>query len=134
MIQRLIFGIIFWKYFFRAYKFLKIVQKFRRISSPSFFNFRFFSIKSQSQAKLAKKITHFTIQFRSKNHNHFTNLMKIICSRNTAKNIWLYKCSSMWEKTFALHHFLTSKNYILEELWKQMSVYLRKKIFVPKTW
>ena len=29
-------------------------------------NFRFSSRKSQSQQKLSKKITHFTIQFRSK--------------------------------------------------------------------
>ena len=27
------------------------------------------------------------------------------------------------EKIFALHHFLTPKNYILEAPWKQMSVY-----------
>ena len=27
------------------------------------------------------------------------------------------------EKKFALHHFLAPKNYILEALWKQMSVY-----------
>ena len=38
------------------------------------FNFRFFSSKSQSQQKLAKKITHFTIKFRSKNLTYFTNL------------------------------------------------------------
>ena len=33
------------------------------------------------------------------------------------------------EKIFVLHHFLTPKNYILETLWKQMSVsiYLLKK-------
>ena len=30
------------------------------------------------------------------------------------------------EKTFALHHFLTPKNYFLEALWKQMSVYFCK--------
>ena len=42
-------------------------------------NFRFSGRKSQSQQKLAKKVTHFTIQFRSKNIPHFTNL-------STAKN------------------------------------------------
>ena len=30
--------------------------------------------KSQSQQKIAKKITHFTIQFRLKDLTHFTNL------------------------------------------------------------
>ena len=39
-----------------------------------FFNFGFSSRKSQSQQKLAKKITHFTIKFCSKNFTHFANL------------------------------------------------------------
>ena len=39
-----------------------------------FLIFKFFSRKYQSQQKLAKKITHFTIQFRSKNLTHFTNI------------------------------------------------------------
>ena len=134
MIQNLIFGIIFWKYFFRAYNFFIIVQKFRWISSPSFSNFRFFSINSQSQAKLAKRITHFTIQFRSKNHNHFMNLMKIICSRNTAKNLWLYKCSSVSEKNICSAPFLDAQELHSWRTLKAMSVYLRKKIFLPKTW
>ena len=38
------------------------------------FNFTFSNRKSQSQQKLAKRITHFTIQFCSKNLPHFTNL------------------------------------------------------------
>ena len=56
-----------------------------------FFNFRFSSRKSQSQQKLAKKMTYFTTKFRSKNLTHFTNLNSLdiekICSRNTAKNL-----------------------------------------------
>ena len=39
-----------------------------------FLNFGFSSRKSQSQQKLAKKITHFIIQFCSKNLTHFANL------------------------------------------------------------
>ena len=37
-------------------------------------NFRFSGTKSQSQQKLAKRITHFPIQFRSINLIHFVNL------------------------------------------------------------
>ena len=40
----------------------------------SLFYFKFSSRKSQNQQKLAKKITHFTIKFRSKNLTHFRNL------------------------------------------------------------
>ena len=39
--------------------------------------FKFCTRKSQSQQKLAKKITHFTIQFRSKYLTHFTNLSSL---------------------------------------------------------
>ena len=67
------------------------------------FYFRFFSKKSQSQQKLAKKITHFTIQFRPKN------------LRNFSANMFLFGV----RKTFALHHSWTPKNCILEEFWKQ---------------
>ena len=54
-----------------------------------FFNFRFSIRKSQSQQKLAKKITHFTTISLKKNSlilrtsTHST--LKVICSRNTAK-------------------------------------------------
>ena len=55
------------------------------------FNFRFSSRKSQSQQKLTKKITHFTIQFHSKHLTHFTNLNSLnivkICSRNQPKTL-----------------------------------------------
>ena len=53
--------------------------------------FRFSSRKTQNQRKLAKTITHFTIQFCSKNLTHLTdlnslNIVKIILC-NTGKNI-----------------------------------------------
>ena len=47
------------------------------------FNFRFFNRKTQSQQKLAKKITHFTTQFHSKNLIYFTNLNSL----NIVKNL-----------------------------------------------
>ena len=64
-----------------------------------FFNIRFSSRKSQSQQKLAKKITHFTIQFRSKNLTHFTNLNSFEIENNmlpkhSQKTFSVYKFSS----------------------------------------
>ena len=53
----------------------------------------------QSQQKLAKKITHFTIQFSWKNLTHFTNInslnvVKNILPQHSQKSYWLYKFSS----------------------------------------
>ena len=47
-----------------------------------FFNFRFSSRRSQSQQRLAKKITHFTIQFCSKNLTHFMDLNSLDIENN----------------------------------------------------
>ena len=84
-----IIGIFFLKILFRAYNFLysstRPVDKTR-----VFFNFRFSCRKSASRKELAKKITHFTIQFCLKNLTRFTNLNSLdidICSRNTAENL-----------------------------------------------
>ena len=112
-----------------------------------FFNSRFSSRKSQSQQRLAKNITHFTIQSCSKTSlilQTSTQLtLKVICFRNTAKTfltlqIFQQTCFSLVsEKIFALHHFLTPKNSTAEALWRQMSVYfytLLKMIFLSKTW
>ena len=68
MISNVRFGILF-----RAYNFF---------SSVLLFNFRFSSRKSQSQQKLAKKITHFRIQFRSKNLTNFMNLDSLEIENN----------------------------------------------------
>ena len=74
--------------------------------------FRFSGRKSQSQQKLARKITHFTIQFRSKFITHFTKLSSLsiikMYSRNTAKDLTLqiFQRTCFWlvsEKTFARH-------------------------------
>ena len=49
----------------------------------SFFNVRFSNRKTQSLQKLLKKITHSTIQFRSKNFTHFKNLSSLDIENNT---------------------------------------------------
>ena len=60
----------FWKFYFGPTTFLYFS---RRSNGHHQSYFRFSSRKSQSQQKLAKKTTHFTIQFCSKNLTHFTN-------------------------------------------------------------
>ena len=84
-----------------------------------FFNFRFSSRNSQSQQKLAKKITHFTIQFCSKNLTHFTNLNSFdiennMLSQHSQKPLWLYKFSakhfSVWcQKSICTAPFLEAQ-------------------------
>ena len=63
-----------------------------------FFKFRFSSRKSQSQQKLAKKITRFTIQFCSKTLAYFTSLnplntVRSILPEHSQKPYSLYKFS-----------------------------------------
>ena len=99
MIQNLRFGILFLKTLFRAYNFFIFVHMFQCTSLEFFFHFRFSTRKYQSQQKLAKKITHFTIQFRSKNLTHFTNLNSFEIENNmlpkhNQKTFSVYKFSS----------------------------------------
>ena len=61
---------------------------------------RFLNKNSQSQQILAKKLTHSTIQVRSKNLTDFTNLNSLDIENNML---------------LQLHHFLTPKNYTLQE-------------------
>ena len=133
MIQNLIFGILLLKMLFPAYNFFIFIHSGHYQSF--FFDFRFSGRKSQSQQKLSVKITYFAIQFRSKNLTHFMNLNSLEIENNmlpqhSQNPFWLYykffsKHISVWcqKKTFALHHFVTPKNCILEALWKQISVY-----------
>ena len=93
MIQYLIFGILFFKILF-----LYLSRRSSRYHQ-SFFYFRFSSRKSQIEQKLAKKITHFTIQFCSKNLTYFTNLNSLDTENNmlpqhSQKPFWLYKFSA----------------------------------------
>ena len=121
MTQNRIFVIPFLKILFRAINFFMFVHTTQWTSSE-FFLSRFSSIKP-----LAKKITHFTVQFCSKNLTHITNLNSL--QQNTAKTfftlqIFQQTCFCLVsEKTFTPHHFLTPQNCILEAFWKQMSVY-----------
>ena len=59
MIEIFIFGILVLNILFRGYNVFIFVQTFQRTSSEFLFNFRLSNRKSQSQQKLAKKITHF---------------------------------------------------------------------------
>ena len=70
------------KILYGAYNFYTFVQKFEWTSEFFFFNFRFSDRKSQSQQKLAKKVTYFTIQFHSKNLTRFTNLNSLNIENN----------------------------------------------------
>ena len=59
-----------------------------------FFDIKFSSRKSQSQPKLAKKITHFKIKLWSKNLTHFTNLNSLdvenkMLLQHSQKPFWL---------------------------------------------
>ena len=144
-IQHLIFVILFLKILFRAYNFFIFVHTLQWLLSECLFYSKFSSKESRSQERLAKKITHFTIQFRSKTSlllrasTHFT--LNIKCSRNTAKNLshftnfpanmFLFDarchlhCTISWRPstTAFLMHFESKCLYI--------SVYLSKKIFFP---
>ena len=76
----------------------KIIDSKAHIWSLSF-NFRFSSRKVQSQQKIPRKITHFTIQLHSKHPTHFTNLnalklAKIILSQHSQKLYSLCSFSS----------------------------------------
>ena len=126
MIQNLIFRIIFLKILLRACNAFIFVHTFQWTSSEFFLIFRLSSRKSQSQQKLAKKITHFTIQFRTKNFTHFTNLNSLDVENDvlphqskTFLTLQVFQqtyFSLVSEKTFRLYHFLTPKNCILEAL------------------
>ena len=67
------------------------------------FDIRFSSRKSQSQQKLAKKISHFTIQFRSKNLTHFMNLNSLDVENNMLPQ---HSQKPFWLKIFLANMFL----------------------------
>ena len=90
--------LLFWKYYF-GHKKLYICPDVPVDIIRVFFNFRFSSRKCRRQHKLAKKITHFTIQFRSKNLTYFTNINSLDTETNmlqkcNQKPFWLYKVSA----------------------------------------
>ena len=144
MIQSLIFGIIFLKILLRAQLFYIRPRVPVDIIRVFFFDFRFFSRKSQSQQKLAKKITHFTIQFCLKKLTHFINLNSLDIENNMLPqhiqkpfqqifqqtySAWCQKkhlhCTISWRPRTAFYKHFESKCSCI-------SKYLRRKIFVPK--
>ena len=122
-----------WKYYFGIQRFyvcpdvpVDIIRVFFLISD--------FLAKVSKPTKASKKDHTFynTVPLKKtslilRTSNHFT--LKTISARSTAKKLSDFKnfqqtCFClMSQKIFALHHFLKPKNYILEALWKQMSVY-----------
>ena len=147
MIQNLIFGIILLKILFLAYNFFIFIHMFQRTSSKFFFDFRFSRRKSQSQQKLLIKITYFAIQVRSKHLTHFTNVNSLdnennMLPKHCQKSFSLYKCFrkhvSVWCQKKHLHCTISwhPKTAFLKHFGSKclhISVYLIKKIFVPKT-
>ena len=119
-------NVIFLDFFF--FNIIFGVQLFYiRPDIPTDIIIRFSSRKSQSQQKLAKKITNFTIQVRSKNITHFTNLDSLNIANNmlpqysqkiflTLKTFQPTCFCFVSGKTFALQYFLTPKNCIFEVL------------------
>ena len=88
----------FWRYY---YGYTNFLYSSTRCSGhlQSFFNSTFSNRKSQNQQKLAKKITHFTTQFRLKILTHFTNLNSLdiednMLSQRSQNPFWLYKFPS----------------------------------------
>ena len=143
MIQNLIFGIILLKMLFL----LIFIHMFQWASSKFLFDFRFSRRKSQSQQKLLIKITYFAIQVRSKHLTHFTNVNSLdnennMLPKHCQKSFSLYKCFrkhvSVWCQKKHLHCTISwhPKTAFLKHFGSKclhISVYLIKKIFVPKT-
>ena len=73
---------VFWKNYIGHTKFLYLSICSCEYHQSFYFNFRFSSRKFQSWQKLAKKITHFTIQFCSKYLTHFANLNSLDIENN----------------------------------------------------
>ena len=122
--KNLIFGIIFLKILFRAYKVFIFVQTFQWISSE-FFLFSDFLAESLKGNKNWQKRSHILqysfaqkISLILRKLTHLT--LKTICSRNATKNLSDF---TNFQETCLLHHFLTPKNCILEPHWKQMPEY-----------
>ena len=71
--------------------------------SSEFFSFQIFQQKGLKPTKLAKKITHFTIQFHSKNLTHLTNLNSLGVENNM---LLQYSQKPFWLKIFPANMFL----------------------------
>ena len=126
MIQNLRFVILFLKIFFWAYNFFIIVYTCQWISSEFFLIPDFVAESIKANKNLRKRSIILQYSFAQKTSlilqtsTHLT--LKIICTRNAAKNLLHFQmfqqaCFCLVpEELFVLHHFLTSKNCILEAL------------------
>ena len=124
-----------WKYYFGHTTFLyssrRSSRHHQRTSSELLFNFRLYSRKPQSQQKLAKKICNSTVSLKKsvilqtwthwhlKYHALAVQPKIFLTFKHFPADMFLLGV----RETFALHHFLMSKNSIFKVLWKQMSVY-----------
>ena len=109
----------FWKYNFNIKLFYIPPHIPVDIIRVCFFNFQIFE-RSPNQKILAKKITHFIIQFPSKNLTHFANLNPLDFEINMLRQ--------HSQRLFRLCKFWSTDSKFL-----YIFVYLRKKIFVSKT-
>ena len=139
--------LFYWKYYFWHTTFFYSSTCSSEHHQSSFFDFRFSRRKSQNQQKLSIKITYFAIQVGSKHCTHFTNLNSLDIENNMLpkhcqKPFSIYKffgkhvfvwcqqkhlhCTISWHPRNAFLKYFESKCL-------HISVYLIKKIFVPKT-
>ena len=102
---------------------------------------------SQSQQKLTKKITRFTIQFLSKHLIHFMNLNSLdiennMLPRHSQDPFWIYKffskCFFVWCQRKHLHCTISCRPRTtflkhFESKCLFVSGYLREKMFVRET-
>ena len=96
-----------------------------------------FGRNSQSQQKLAKKITQFTRQFHSKNLTLFTNLNSLNIIKNKLPQ-HSQKHVSDWCQKKHLHYIIsrrprTTFSEHLESKCRHIPLNLRSKIFIPET-
>ena len=125
-----------WKYYFEHTTFLYLsTRSSGHHQSFRFTDFRFSRTEFQSQQKLAKKVTHFTIQFHPKKLNYFTKLNSFdiennMLAQHSQKPFWLYKFSSkhvsVWcqKKKIALHYFLMPEPHSWSTLKANVCIFL----------
>ena len=147
MFQNLIFGILFffWKYDFGFGNITFYIRPHVSVDIARFFcEFFIFQQKFSKATKRSLILQYSFAQKTSLILRASTHLiLKIICSRNTAKNLShithifqpTFFCL-MSEKIFALHQFFMPKNCIFLKLFKSkclyISVYLRKKFLFQR--
>ena len=121
MIQNLIFGILFLKILFWAYNFFIFVRTFQWTLSEFFLISGFLAESLKANKNQQKRSLILQYRFAQKTSLILptsTQLtLKIICSRNAAKNLSDFTNflanMFLYSFRFATHHFLKPKNFIL---------------------